>query len=137
MIYIRGVLGSPNTYLVLRSSLFTKGLDSRHTDSKVVAANVVDLSLLNKRPDVRLLEMLNLVFVGRSKVSAHAAVVASDDHTALASGLSIIHTVLSVHTGLGAGFLEDIGILVTADTTNVDNGVVGEDVLTNRITVNI
>jgi hypothetical protein len=62
-------------------------------------------------------------------MGAHAAVVASNDDTALASGLFIVDAVLSVDAGLFAGLLEEVGILVTADTANVESRVFGEDVL--------
>lgn len=117
------------TYLVLSSSLLAKGLNGRNTDSKVVTANVVDLGLLNQRPDVGLLQVLNLVLVGSGKVGAHAAVVAGDDNTTLSSGLDIVNAVLGVDTGLLAGLLEDIAVLVLANTTNVDDRVIGQHVL--------
>lgn len=95
----------------------------------MVSTDIVDLSLLNKSPDMRLLEVVKFVFVGSSKVSDHAAVVAGDDNTTFSSGLNIVHTVLSVDTGLFAGFCEDVGVLVFADAANVGDGVFGEDVL--------
>jgi hypothetical protein len=117
------------TYLVLGGGLLTEGKDGGHTDSQVVTTDVVDLGLLNQRPDLRLLEVLKLVLVGGSKVGAHAAVVAGDDNTTLASGLGLIDTVLGVDTGLLAGLLEDITEFVLTDTTDVDNGLLGEHVL--------
>ena len=73
--------------------------------------------------------MLKLVLVGSSEVGAHAAVVASDDNTTLTSGLGLIDTVLGVDTGLLASLLEDITELVLTDTTDVDNGLLREQVL--------
>ena len=75
--------------------------------------------------------MLRLVLVSGSKVGAHAAVVASDDDTALAGGLDIVDTVFGVDTGLGASVLQEIGIFVLANAANVDDRVVGEDILDN------
>ena len=117
------------TYLVLGSGLLAESLDGRDTDSQVVTTDVVELSLLDERPDVGRLQVLNLVLVGGSEVSAHAAVVASDDNTALAGGLSLINTVLSVDTSLLAGLLEDVTELVLADAADVDNGLLREHVL--------
>lgn len=117
------------TYLVLSGSLLTKRDDGGHADSQVVATDVVDLGLLDQRPDLGLLEVLNLVLVGSSKVGAHAAVVASDDNTTLTGGLSLIDTVLGVDTGLLASLLEDVTVLVLTDTTDVDNGLLREHVL--------
>lgn len=121
--------------LVLRGGLFTESLDGGNTHGQVVTANVVDLSLLDERPDVRLLQMLDLVLVGRSKVGAHATVVAGDDDTTLASGLDIVDPVFGVDTSLGACLLEDIGVLVFSDTANVESRVVGENVLPMRLTL--
>lgn len=120
-----------HTYLVLSSSLLSKSQDSRNGDSQVVSTNVVDLSLLNQRPDLRLLQVLGLVFVSGSKVSAHAAVVAGDDDTALAGGLDVVDTVFGVDTSLGASVLEEIGVFVLSNAANVDDRVVGENVLDN------
>jgi hypothetical protein len=95
----------------------------------VVSTNIVELSLLDEGPDVRLLQVVDLVLVRSSKVGAHAAVVASNDHTALAGGLFVVDAVLGVNAGLFAGLLKEVGILVTADTANVESRVFGEDVL--------
>lgn len=116
-------------YLVLGGSLLTKGNDGGNADSQVVATNVVDLGLLNERPDLGLLEVLDLVLVGSSEVGTHAAVVASDDNTTLASGLGLIDTVLGVNTGLLASLLEDVTVLVLTDATDVNNGLIGEQIL--------
>lgn len=117
------------TRLVLSSGLLTKSDDGGHTNSQMVATDIVELCLLNQRPDLRLLQVLDLVLVGSSEVGAHAAVVASDDNTALAGGLSLIDTVLSVDTSLLTGLLEDVTELVLADAADVDNGLLREHVL--------
>jgi len=85
----------------------------------VVSTDIVELGLLNERPDVWLLQVVDLVLVRSGKVSAHAAVVASDDHTALAGGLFLVDAVFCVDTGLLASFLEEIGVLVATDTTDI------------------
>lgn len=115
--------------LVLGGSLLGEGQNGGNTDSQVVATDVVELSLLNERPDVGLLQVLNLVLVGSGEVSAHAAVVTGDDDTALAGRLRIVDTVLGVDTSLLAGLLQDLAILVLTDAADVDNGVVREQVL--------
>jgi hypothetical protein len=120
------------TYLVLRRGLLTKSDDGGNADSQVVSTNVVELGLLNQRPDFGLLEVLNLVLVGSSKVGTHAAIVASDDNTTLAGRLGFINTVLGVDTGLLTGLLEDVTVLVLANAANVDNGLLGKHVLKNR-----
>jgi hypothetical protein len=119
------------TYLVVGSSLLTKSDDGRHTDSQVVSTNVVELSLLNQRPDLGLLQVLDLVLVGSSEVGAHAAVVASDYDTTLSGGLGLIDTVLSVDASLLTGLFEDVTELVLTDATDVDNGLLREHILEN------
>jgi hypothetical protein len=117
------------THLVLSSGFLTKSDDGGHTDSQVVATDIVELGLLNQRPDLGLLQVLDLILIGSSEVGAHTAVVASDDNTALTGGLSLINTVLSVDTSLLAGLLEDVTELVLADAADVDNGLLREHVL--------
>lgn len=95
----------------------------------MVATNVVNPGLLDQRPDMRLLQMINLVFIGRCKMRDHAAVMASDDHTTLSGGLDIIHTVLSVHSGLFTGVFENVSIFIAADAADVGDGVFRENVL--------
>jgi len=117
------------TYLVLRSGLLSKGQDGRDTDSEMVSTDIVDPGLLDQRPDVRLLQVLDLVLVCGSKVSDHAAIVARDDHTTFPSGLDIVDAVFGVDTSLVAGVLEDLSILVAANAADVDDGVFREHVL--------
>jgi hypothetical protein len=117
------------SYLVVCSGFSGKSKDSWDGDCQVVATDVVDLGLLNERPDVGLLEMVELVFVGGSEVGDHAAVVAGNDNTAFSSGLDFVDAVFSVHASGLAGLCQDIGVLVFADATNVDDRVLGEDVL--------
>lgn len=93
------------------------------------STDVVDLSLLNQRPDVRLLQVFNLVLVGGSKVSDQATIVASNDNTALSSGLSVIDAVFRVDASLLAGLSQCVGVLVAADTADVKNGVLRKYVL--------
>lgn len=127
--------GSGFTNLVLRGRLLAEGLDSGNTDSQVVATDIVELGLLDNVPDVGLLQVLNLVLVRSSKVGAHAAVVASDNNTALASRLSLIDTVLGVDTGLLASLLQDVAELVLANAADVDDRVVGKHVLWKLVSV--
>lgn len=95
----------------------------------MVTTNIENLSFLCQGPDLRLLQVLGLVLVGSSKVGAHAAVVAGDDNTTLSSGLDIVNTVFSAHTGLLASIPEKISVVVLANAANVDDRVVGEQVL--------
>lgn len=82
---------------------------------------------------MRLLEVLNLVLVGGSKMSAQAPVVASDDGTAPSGRHVLVDSVFSVDTGFGAGLGEDIGVLVLANATNIRDGVGREDVLVQQL----
>jgi hypothetical protein len=96
---------------------------------EVVASNVEDLSVLNERPDLGLLQVVKAVVVGSAEVSAETAVVAGDNNTASASWLLGVNTVLDTETGSLDGILQDGRVLVVTDTTEVDDAVGGEDVL--------
>ena len=93
----------------------------------MVATNEVCLALLDNVPV--LLKVLELVAVGSSKVGAQAAVVASNDDTATASGLGLIDTVVDIKASLLGGIGENVGVLVLANAAEVDDGLGREDVL--------
>jgi hypothetical protein len=95
----------------------------------VVPADIVGLGVLDEGPDVGALQVLQVVVVGGAQLSAHAAVVTGDDNAAAAGGDLGVDTVLDAQTGLLAGIAEDGGILVVADTAEVDDAVLGQDVL--------
>jgi len=101
----------------------------------VVAANVVNLGVLDKRPDLRLLEVLKVIVVSSAQLGAHAAVVAGDDNAATACLHLGVDTVLDTQAGLLDGVVEDGGILVVTDTTEVDHAVGRKDILgsTSRV----
>lgn len=115
--------------LVVLGGLLGDGLDSLRADSEVVAADVDGLGVLNQAPDLGFLQVLNLVVVGSGEVGAHAAVVAGDDDTATSSWVVSIDAVLDTETGLLVGLLQSSGVLVVTDTANVDDRLLGEDVL--------
>ena len=58
------------------------------------ATHVVHLGILDKTPDLGLLQMLKVVVVGSAQVGAQAAVVASDDGATAACRLFGVDTVL-------------------------------------------
>lgn len=93
----------------------------------MVATNKVCLTLLDNVPV--LLQVVKLVAVGSSKVGDQAAVVASDNDTAAASGLLLVDTVADLKTSLLGGVGEDVGVLVLANAAEVDDGLGREDVL--------
>jgi hypothetical protein len=95
----------------------------------VVATDVVGLGVLDESPDIGALQVLQVVVVGGAQLGAHAAVVAGDDNAATAGGDLGVDAVLDAETGLLAGVAEDGGILVVAGAAEVDNAVLGQDVL--------
>lgn len=116
-------------YLVLGSGLLSQREDGGHADSQMVATDIVELGVLNKLPDLRLLQVVQLVEVGSSQVGAQRAVVSSDDDTAAAGGGLLVVAVLGADTGLSGDVLEDLPVLVLSDAANVDGGVGGQNVL--------
>lgn len=95
----------------------------------MVAANVVHLSILDQAPDLRLLQVIKAVVVGSTQIRAHAPVVARNHHTAPARRLRRLDTVFDTKASLLDGILEDRGVLVVADTAEVYDAVVGQQVL--------
>lgn len=115
--------------LVAAGSLLGELHDGRRADGEVVTTDVVDLSVLDEGPDLGLLQVLKVVVVGGAKLSAHGAVVASDDNTATAGVDLGVDTVLDAETGLLDSIVEDGGVLVVTNTTEVDDAVGGKEVL--------
>lgn len=124
-----------NEGLVVLSGLLSDSLDGLWADREVVTTDVDKLCVLNKLPDLWLLQVIHLVVVCGSKISAHRSVVTSDDNTATSGGVLLGDTVLGTKTGLLVGLLEDGGILVVSDAANVDNRVVWENVLSTTSSV--
>jgi hypothetical protein len=73
--------------------------------------------------------VLRVVVVGGSEVGAHAAVVASDDHSTPSGRLRGIHAVLDTQASFLDSFVKDLGILVVTDTANVHDAVGLQNVL--------
>ena len=99
------------------------------------ATNVVDLGVLNKLPDLGLLQVVKIVVVGSTKISAQASVVASNDGTATTGLLLGINTVLNSETSSLDSIVKNGRVLVVASTTDVDDAVGRKDVLGASSTV--
>lgn len=95
----------------------------------MVATDVVRLGVLDERPHLGLLQVLEVVVVGGVQASAHAAVVAGDDDAAPAGGVRGVHAVLDAQADLLDGIVQDGGVLVVADAADEDDAVRGQDVL--------
>lgn len=95
----------------------------------MVATNVVHLGILDQAPDLGLLQVIKSVVVGSTQIRAHAPVVACNHHTAPARRLRRLDAVLDTKTSLLDGILQDGGVLVVADTAEVYDAVVGQEVL--------
>lgn len=91
--------------------------------------NVVDLGVLNELPDLRLLQVVKVVVVGSTEISAQASVVTGDDGTTAASLLLRVDSVLNTETSSLDSIVEDGRVLVVAGTTNIDNAVWRENIL--------
>lgn len=97
--------------------------------SEVVTTNVVNLGILNELPDFGGLQVLKIVLVGSTEISAQASVVAGNDNTATASGLLGVNTVLDSETSSLDCIAEDGGVLVVTNTTKVNDAVIRQHVL--------
>lgn len=115
--------------LVAAGSLLGELHDGGRADGEVVATDIVDLSVLDERPDLGLLQVLKIVVVGGTELSAHGAVVAGNDNTATAGVDLRVDTVLNAETSLLDSIVEDGGVLVVTNTTEIDDAVGREEVL--------
>jgi hypothetical protein len=97
--------------------------------------DVVDLSVLNELPDLGLLQVVKIVVVGSTEISAQASVVTSDDGTATAGLLLRIDTVLNSKASSLDSIVENGRVLVVTSTTDVDDTVGRKDVLGTSSTV--
>lgn len=114
--------------LILLRSLATQRHDSVWAHSQVIATNKVKLCLLNQFPDIRTLEVCQIVLVGGAQLCAHRAVVTGNDHTATTGGFRLIDTVLDAETSLGSRLAQRLGIGIVADAAKVDDGIRREKV---------
>lgn len=96
---------------------------------EVVATDVVDLGVLNEAPDLRLLQVVDIVVVGSAEVRAERAVVASDDDTTATSLVLSADAVLDPQARGLDGIVENGRVLVVAGTPEVHDAVRGEHVL--------
>lgn len=112
-----------------------EALSEAFLTSEVETTDVVDLGVLNELPDLGLLQVVKVVVVGSTEVSAQASVVTGNDGTATASLLLGIDTVLDAEASSLDGVVKDGRVLVVTSTTNVDNAVGRKDVLGASSTV--
>lgn len=115
--------------LVVGGGLLGERQNGGHAHRQVVAADVVHRRAAHERPDVRRLQMLELVFVGGGQVRAHAAVVAGDNDAAAAGRRVRVHAVFHPQPGRLARGPEDRRIFVGTDTADVEYALGREDVL--------
>ena len=87
----------------------------------MVPTDVVDLSLLDKRPDLGGLQVRDFVVVGGGEMGAHGAGLARYDDAAAASGGGGRGQVFGAEAGLGAGVTEEGGVVVGADGADVED----------------
>ncbi|KAI6766529.1 hypothetical protein HG531_011751 [Fusarium graminearum] len=112
-----------------------EALSEAFLTSEVETTDVVDLGVLNELPDLGLLQVVKVVVVGSTEVSAQASVVTGNDGTATASLLLGIDTVLDAEASSLDGVVKDGRVLVVTSTANVDNAVGRKDVLGASSTV--
>lgn len=128
--------GQTNRSLLATNYLGLIGLCFRQSlTGEVVATNVVDIGVLNEAPDLGLLQVVNIVVVGGTKVGAETAVVTGDNNTATAGLNGGVDTVFDTETSSLDSIAENGRVLVLAGTAEVDDAVLGEDVLGTTGTV--
>lgn len=93
------------------------------------AANIENVGVLGKGPDLGLLQVVKVVVVGSAEVGAEGAVVAGDDGAAAAGGVLGVDTVLDAKASGLYGIMEGGGVLVVTNAAKVDDAVGRKDVL--------
>jgi hypothetical protein len=89
----------------------------------MVTTNKVVRSTLDKLPDLRALQMVDIIVVRSAQISAHGAVVPSNNDTTAAGLLLLVHAVFDPQTSLLDCIVEDSGVLVITNATKEDSGV--------------
>ncbi len=74
----------------------------RHTDREVVAADIEDVGGLDHLPDLRSIQVVDLVVIGGGEVGAHGAMLVSDDDTAFAGRGGWVDVVFYVEAWSGS-----------------------------------
>lgn len=119
-----------DSYLIGLDGMLSQSQDSRNADREMVASNVVDLSILNKLPDFRRLEVLKLVMIGSSKLSNHRTVVTSDHNGTATGGVVWLNTVFGANTTLALASLTELVCgSILSNTADVDGRLRRKDVL--------
>jgi hypothetical protein len=95
----------------------------------MISTDKVSLGLLHQFPDFGRFQVLQLVAIRCSEISAHGAIVSSDDDTTASGWLFIVHSVLRSQPQLVCAFGEGFGILVAANASDEDNRIWRQNVL--------
>lgn len=96
---------------------------------EVETTDIEDLGVLDELPDLGLLQVIDIVVVGSTEVGAETSVVASDDNTTSSGLLLGVDSVLDTEASSLDGIVKNGGVLVVTGTTEVDDAVGREDVL--------
>lgn len=103
--------------------------DGRRADGEVETTDIVRVGILNQAPDLGLLQVVEVIVVSSTEISAERAGLASDNDTAATGLLLGVDTVLDAQTSLLHSIVENGGVLVVTGTTEVNDAVGGQDVL--------
>jgi hypothetical protein len=101
----------------------------RGITGEVEATNVVHPGVLHEAPDFRLLQVVDVIVVGSSEVSAETPVVASNDNTTATSLDGLLDAVLDTQTSGLDGIVQNGRVLVVTGATNVHDAVGRQHVL--------
>lgn len=96
---------------------------------EVEATDIVEIGILDELPDLGLLQMVEAIAVGSTKVGNETTVVASDDRTTTTSLVLSVDTILNAQASLFDGVMQDGSVLVVADAAEVDDAVGRQEVL--------
>ena len=111
--------------------LFGQSHDRGNTHSQMEAADEVCLAVLHNIPIF--FQVLDLVMVRRSEISAQAAIVACDDDTTSPRWMLVINVISHLQTSFLVGSLKDVCVLVLAYASKIDDRVCREHILRDTL----
>jgi len=108
--------------LVSRNGILRDMEERVGSNRQEVALDEVLLSRLPESLVLRLLEVLNVVLVGSSKVSNHGAVLSLDQDSAGTSGGSLVNQVLDTDTICSSALAKDLCVCIITNAAEVHSG---------------
>jgi hypothetical protein len=104
-------------------------LDGGRADGKMVSTNEIMRSILNQLPDLRALQMLQVIVIRSTEIRAHRSIMARNNDAAAAGLLLLVNAVFDSETSLLHRIVQDGSVLIISDAAKEDSRIWWEKVL--------